>query len=291
MDISIDQARAFCQTVDLGGYTQAAQKLNKSHSSLIYLIKSLEQQCGFELFNRSEYRNKLTANGQRVYLKCQELLMKVDELEKLCFQFKEGWESTLKIVFDGLLPFDPFLDLYKKFKVEKIPTVIQTYTEFLEGVETSFDQLKADLMISILPIDSKNLKPVYLKPLKMYLVAHKEHEISKKNKKWRSNELSQFDFLTIRGSGPKLNLNTGEFEKSASFFFSDFTAKKMALIKKTGFGWLPEHLIQSELKSKTLVPIKWERESQHSVQPILYTSSSKGLGPATRMIINELTTL
>lgn len=288
MDISLDQARAFCRTVDQGGYTQASQKLNKSHSALIYLVKSLEEQCGFSLFNRNAYRNTLTPSGQRVYLKCLELLTKVDELDLLCGQFKTGWEAKLKIVFDGILPFDPFLLLFKKFKTEKIPTIIQTYTEFLEGVETNFDHLNADIMISILQCESKKLKPLYLKPKKMFLVAHKDHAISQKNKRWEFSELNEFDFLTIRGSGPKLGLNTGEFEKSASFFLSDFSVKKDAILKKSGFGWLPEHLIVKELKSKTLLPIKWERESYHVIQPILYMQNHKMSGPAAQVVIQSL---
>lgn len=288
MDISIDQARAFCRTVDQGGYTQAAQKLNKSHSALIYLVKSLEQQCGFDLFNRKAYRNSLTPSGRRIYLKCLEILSKVDELELLCGQFTAGWEANIKIVFDGILPFDPFLSLFKRFRTDKIPTIIQTYTEFLEGVEINFEHLEADIMISILPCESKSLKPIYLKTRKMYLVAHKDHPINQKSKRWEFSELEEFDFLTIRGSGPKLGLNTGEFEKSASFFLSDFSVKKEAIMKKSGFGWLPEHLIEKELNSKTLMPIKWERENHHLIQPILYMQSQKMSGPAAQMIIQSL---
>jgi DNA-binding transcriptional LysR family regulator len=288
MNISIDQAKAFCSTVDQGGYTQAAQTLNKSHPALIYLIKTLEQQCGFELFNRKAYRNTLTASGRRVYLKCLEILAKVDELNLLCGQFNQGWEAHLKIIYDGILPFEPFLLLYKKFKSEKIPTIIQTYTDYLDDVEKNFNQLQADIMITILPIENKNLKPVYLKPKKMFLVTHKEHPLAKKNKKWTSSEMDEFDFLTIRGSGPKLGLNTDEFEKSASFFLSDFSAKKEAILKKTGFGWLPEHLIEKELAAKTLLPIKWQRESLHVIQPILYMNNNKNVGPASTIILELL---
>lgn len=288
MDLSLDQAKAFCTVVEQGGYTKAANRLNKSHSSLIYLIKSLEQNCGFALFNRKEYRNVLTPLGRRIYLKCLELLNKVDELDILCGQFKYGWEPNLKIVFDGILPFDPFFSLFKKFRKDKIPTIIQTYSEFLEGVESSFDSLNADIMISILPPGNKNLRPFYLKQKRMYLVAHKDHPINQKSKKWNFNELEDFDFLTIRGSGPTLGLNTGEFEKSASIFLSDFSVKKEAILKKTGFGWLPEHLIEKELDSKLLVPIKWERESHHIIQPILFMKSHKVSGPASQIVIESL---
>ena len=288
MEISIDQARALCATVDYGGYTQAAEKLHKSHSSLIYLIRKLEQQCGFDLFNRKAYRNTLTPSGRRIYNKCHEILAQVDELERLCGQFQAGWEPSLKIVIDGILPFDPFLSLYKKFRAEKITTVIQTYTDFLEGVTNSFDHLDADIMISLLPIEDRNLKSILLRPIKTHLVAHKDHPVHQKVTKWTSSELEHFDFLTIRGSGSKLGLNTIELEKSASFFLSDFTAKKDAILKKTGFGWLPHHLIEKELKDKSLIPIKWQLENTHVLQPILYIKNQARSGLAAQLIVETL---
>lgn len=288
MEISFDQAKAFCTVVECGGYTQAAEKLHKSHSALIYLIKSLEEQCGLALFDRKGYRNKLTSSGERIYNKCIEILSKVDELQMLCGQFKKGWEPSLKIVFDGILPFDPFLQLYKKIKSENIPTIIQTYTDYLEDVEKSFYALKADILISILPIDKKDLQAYPLKSFKTHLVAHKDHPIHKSHKRWSTQDLHSFDFLTIRGSGQKLGLNTDDFEKSASFFLSDFTIKKEAILKKTGFGWLPQHLIESELKSKTLVPVKWDRDNTHKIQPSLYVSSRKEVGAATKLVIDFL---
>lgn len=284
MQMSFDQALAFCSVVDLGGYSKAAVSLNKSHSALIYLVRSLEEQCGFALFDRKGYRNTLTPEGKRVYSKCQEILAQVEELGQLCGQLKQNWEASLKIVFDGILPFDPFLKLYKKFREEKVPTVVQTYTDYLEDVEKTFEHQQADMMIGILPIEKKNIKSVYLKPFKSYLVAHRDHPINKANQKWTSKDLLNFDFLTIRGPSQKLGLQTSEFESSASFFLSDFSVKKQAIMKKTGFGWLPHHLIEAELQSRTLLPIKWERENQQKIQPILFHRVHRKSGSAAELV-------
>ncbi len=288
MQISLDQARAFCAVVDQGGYTQAAEKLHKSHSSLIYLIKILEEQCGFSLFDRKKYRNQLTPAGKRVFNKCKEILGQVQELGQLCSELKSEWEPSVKIVFDGILPFYPFLEIYKKFKSEKIPTVVQTYTDYLQDVETSFYKLNADMMISVLPIESKELETVDLPTIKNLLVAHKDHPIHKTKKKWTAQDLHEFDFLTVRGSGQKLGLNTSDFEESASFYLSDFSFKKEAILKKTGFGWLPEHMIQSELKSKTLRPVHWERKSVHEIQPIILVNKKSYGGKAVSLIVKQL---
>lgn len=288
MQISLDQAKAFCAVVDLGGYSKAAEKLYKSHSALVYLIKGLEKQCGFALFDRNAYRNSLTSSGHRVYQLCQEILSKVDELEHLCGQINGGWEAALRIVFDGILPFEPFLKIYKKFKIEKIPTVVQTYADYLQDVEKSFDSLTADIMISVVPVQNRDLLAVHLKPFKSHLVAHKDHPIHDTNKRWSIDELHEFYFLTIRGSDQNLGLNTLEFEESASFFFSDFSVKKEAIMKKTGFGWLPDHMIENEFKNRTLIPIKWERKSTHEIQPIVYLRKNALGGQAIQHILEIL---
>lgn len=288
MDISIDQARAFCAVVDSGSYNQAAERLHKSHPALIYLVRSLEQQCAVELFDRRGYRNTLTTNGRRIYGKCLEILAKVDELEQLCVHFNEGWEASIKIVFDGILPFDPFLKLFKAFKAQKVPTQVQTYSDYLDGVDQSFHKLNADMMISIVPVSTKGLEVIQLRSFKHLLVAHKDHPVHQNKKKWLVEELKQFDFLTIRGAGETLGLNTIEFEETASFFLGDFSFKKEAVLKNAGFGWLPQHLIESELKHETVLPVRWERPNVIEMRPVLYVRKGINRGRAIELIINFL---
>lgn len=288
MQITLDQAKAFCYVVDYKGYSKAAEKLHKSHSSLIYLVESLEQQCGFALFDREQYRNKLSASGERVYNKCTEILKKVNELQELCSQLNNNWEPSLKIILDGILPFNDFFHLHQLFRDKKIPTIIQTYTDYLEGIEETFDKLDADIMISIIPINRRDLKATYMKPFNSHLVAHKNHPIHQKNIKWTSEDLMNFDFLTIRQSGERLGLSTSELDKTASFFLSNFLVKKEAILNQAGFGWLPHHLIEKELQKKILLPVKWERESIQKVQPIIYFKNRKSSGPAVDLIVNKL---
>lgn len=288
MQISIDQAKALCAIVEDGGYTKAAESLHKSHSSLVYLLKGLEEQCGFPIFDRKAYRNTLTPSGRRVYQACSEILGKVNELGRLCEQLNQGWEPSVRIVFDGILPFDPFLKIYKKFKSEKSPTVVQTYADYLQDVEKSYHSLNADIMISVLPVEGRDLEAVPLKTFKSHLVAHKDHPIHQSSRKWTLDELHQFYFLTIRGSNQRFGLNTSEFEQSASFFMSDFSAKKQAIMKEVGFGWLPEHMIETELKNHSLAPIKWERKSTHEVRPIIYIRKQAVGGRAIGLIVDLL---
>lgn len=290
MSISLEQAKAFCAVVEQKGYAQAAEYLNKSHSALVYLIKSLESQLNVQVFDRESYRNQLTPTGRRVFQKCKEIMSKVEELDILCQELHDDWEASVKVVFDGIMSIHPFIEIYKEFKLLSIPTIVQTYTDYLQDVEKTFENLQADMMISVSPVKNKNLISFELEPLKIFLVAHKDHPLNKQNKKWTLSEMKQFYFLTVHGDVQLLGLNTSVFEESASFFLSDFSFKKEAIIKKLGFGWLPEHLIESELKNKVLVPVKWERKSESTIQPILYIKKQSTGGQSVKMIKDRLIT-
>lgn len=286
MSISIEQAKALCAVVDYGGISRASEKLNKSHTSLIYFIKSFEDTYKVQLFNRTGYRNTLTEFGEQIYRQCQNLILQAEKIEDMAINFHNGWETKVKIVYDGSLPFDPFLKLYKKVQNEKNPTIIQNYSSHLSQVEKNFDEINADLMISIIPSQRTDLKLTPLKPFKFVLVAHKDHVIHKSKRKWAEKDLSQFSFLTIKNTEPQLGLSTSVFEDSARFYLSDFSLKKEALLKKVGFGWLPEHMIENELKNKILLPVKWERKSYSEVQPLLYTRLHSHMGLTTQLIID-----
>lgn len=286
--MTIDQARALVGVVEFGGYAKAAEKLGKSHSALVYLIRSLESYCGLKIFEPKAYRSTLTAEGKKVWFKCQEILAKVDELDQMCGLFSDKWEASLKIVLDGILPFDPFLKIYQDFRKTKVPTVVQTYTDFLQDVETTFVSMEADMLISILPIRASGVDTIELSPFRSLLVAHRDHPVHQSTKRWRMEELHDFSFLTVRGSRSQLGLSTTEFEESASFFFSDFASKKVAIQKKVGFGWLPEQMIEAELRSRVLVPVKWERKSHHDIRPVLGVRRSSQGGHAAQLVIEAL---
>jgi len=169
---------------------------------------------------------------------------------------------------------------------------VQTYTDYLHDVEKTYLNLGADLMISFMPLQTKNYDQITLPSMKNYLVAHKDHAIHQTKKKWSLNELKAFHFLTVRGSAQALGLNTKEFEESSSFFLSDFSFKKNAILKKIGFGWLPEHMIEVELKNHTLKPVSWERKNIQVMHPIIYHQKNKALGKAAKLVVailkNEL---
>jgi DNA-binding transcriptional LysR family regulator len=290
MDITLDQARAFCAVVEHRSYVAAARSLHKSHSSLVYAIQCLEEQCGFQVLDRRQYRSTLTPKGKRAYEKCRALLGAEADLKNLCRDLEAGWEPSVRIVYDGVLPTEPFVHILKTLRDQNIPTRVQIYSDYLHGVEKSFEELNAQFMVAVVPPQDPANTYISraLKPMKSLLVAHKDHPLHARAEPWSIEELKTFTFLTVRGADQSLRLGTKELEDSSAFHLSDFSFKKDAILKRTGFGWLPEYMIRSELKAKTLRKIRWERSSEQNLHPQILYKKESVRGRASQMILENL---
>lgn len=288
MNISLDQARCFCALVEKQSYQAAAKELHRSHSAIVYAINCFEEQTGLTLLNRKKYRSTLTPEGQRIYQQCRKLLESASQLEQVCTELTSGWEPKISLVYDGVLSSDPFLGIFEYFKQQKIPTTVSIFSEFLHGVEKSFSDLEADFMISILQPKQANLVTVALRPIKLWLVAHRDHPIHDSKNAWTLSDLKQFTFFTVRGADRSLNLGTKELEEISTFHLADFSLKKTAILRGAGFGWLPEHLIIKEHKRGLLRPIKWEHPSLQELKPNLLYRKRAVTGRAGQLVLKLL---
>ena len=64
MILMMSKYRVFCTVVELGSFTQAANKLNYSQSAVSQTIKALEQELGTTLVSRQTHRLQLTRDGE-----------------------------------------------------------------------------------------------------------------------------------------------------------------------------------------------------------------------------------
>ncbi len=290
MKITLEEARTLDALARAGSFAKAAEALRKSHPAVIYSIRSMEEQTGLKLLDRSSYRTRLTRAGERVWKECRRLLTAEQELEKVCQDLGSGWEPDLKIVVDGLVPFDTILRALQSLRERKVPTQVRVYEEFLSGVEATFTQLKADLMISVLPPEKNSLETIRLRPIKSYLVASAKHPLGRHKGRVPLATLREHAFLTVRGSDVRLNLPTSLLEESSAYHLSNFQSKKSAILQGLGYGWLPEALVRQELDAGRLRIVRWENESVHEFVPHAHTRGSRRLGRAGRAFMDAYLT-
>jgi DNA-binding transcriptional LysR family regulator len=282
--VTIEQARALDALDRAGTFAAAATELRRGHTSVLYLIRTLEDMLGFAVLDRTGYRTRLTAHGRRVLEGCRALLAAEAELATAIVELRSGWEPTLSVVFDGIVPIDPLLRAVGRLVHENVPTRIDVRAEFLAGVEDAFERSAAELMIAVLPPRELGLTALELAPLPASLVVRADHALAQGRHDERA--LRGHLLLTVRGSDPRLELSTSGIEARSTVHLNDFAAKRAAILAGIGYGWLPDVLIAPELARGRLRRIRWSRASTHVFRPRLYHRGHPG--PAARQLIEAL---
>src|SRR3546814_7297595 len=63
--ISLEQWRALTAVVEVGGYAQAAEALNKTQSTITYAVQKIESLLGLKIFEIQGRKAQLTREGER----------------------------------------------------------------------------------------------------------------------------------------------------------------------------------------------------------------------------------
>lgn len=288
VEITLDQARALDALARHGTFAKAAASLHKQHTAVLYALKGLEAQTGLSLLDRTGYRTKLTPEGELVLAHCRRMLDAERELGSLCEVIRTGWEPRLGIVFDGIVQADPVLRVVGELARERVPTRLTVTAEFLGGVEEAFVRAGADVMVSVLPPKTVSLRSRAMAPLRALLVAHKGHPLVLKGAAVGDDDLRGQVLLVVRGSDPRLRLSTDALDVPTVVSLNDFHAKKTSLLEGLGYGWMPEHLIEKELRRGTLERVRWKAGSTHTYQPHVYTRAGHAPGRAAQRVIDAL---
>lgn len=284
-EITLDQARALDALARRGTFARAAAELRRGHTSVMYLLRTLEASLGFAVLDRSGYRTRLTPHGERILEGCRRLLAADAALVAAAAELRAGWEPRVSVVFDGIVPIEPLLHAVGDLARERAATRLDVRAEFLAGVEDAFEAGEADLMIAVLPPRRAGLVAVALPTIHASLVAHARHPLARGRHALAS--VCAHVLLTVRGSDPRLELPTAGLDLASTIQLNDFAAKRAAILAGIGFGWLPDDQIGPELARGRLRRIQWPRPSSHAFHPRLYHRGAPG--PAARRLIEALT--
>lgn len=105
---SNDVLQAFVQAATLGSFSAAARKLGKSQSTISAAIAGLEIDLGLELFDRRTRKPGLTAAGQVMLGKAEDILAASNRLEMAASQLSQGLEPRLTVVISDTYQSDRF---------------------------------------------------------------------------------------------------------------------------------------------------------------------------------------
>ncbi len=275
MKHSLDQLLVLEAIERLGTFAKAAEELHRVPSAVSYSVKTMEEQLGLRLFERLGNRTQLTAEGRRILAAGREVLARAEELERLAFVMREGWEPELHVVVDGVYPMEPLARALKGLAEAGAPTRVRLDVEYQEGVPERWQQDRADLMI-ILDFDPEDdpLQMQALPPLEMVLVQAPEGRAP-------HYELVVRDSALRYRRAPKAAFEGGD----NVVHLSDFHGKRLALLAGVGQGWMPLHLVQDDLTAGALTLVEGKR---WTYRPQAVWRQGQELGRAGTLFLEQL---
>jgi DNA-binding transcriptional LysR family regulator len=128
---TIQQWRTLQAVVDYSGYAQAAQKLNKSQSSLNHAVAKLQGMLDVQLLKVIGRKAVLTAAGHVMLRRSRYLTQNVEDLELLAININQDWEPEIQVVIDLAYPGQRLYRVLKEFLTQSRGSQFKQLTAFL----------------------------------------------------------------------------------------------------------------------------------------------------------------
>lgn len=288
MNFTLDAIQTLAAVVDTGSFAGAGAQLHRVPSAVSYQIRQLEQSLSVDLFDRSGHRAVLTAAGRAVLDEGRFLLARARRIERLAARFDAGFEARLQVIVDGAVPSGAVLTALTQLGEDRIPTHVQLRTEFRSGVPERFEELEADLMLTLVLPDDPLLVVERLPDLTFVLVASPQHP-AHQTRAVNLADLQEHLELSVHDSARRTSSqDTNLLPGARVFYVGDFAAKREGLLRGLGLGWMPLHLVDEDLERGELVELDVLPSARRTFPLALVTRLDRPLGRTGKQLYEQL---
>lgn len=272
--MTYDQLEMLEAIVEQGTFKAASEFLHKSQPSLSTGIKKLEEEFGIVLFDRNDYRPKLTSQGKTFYRWAKESL---DSFRSLSVVAKEMGqhqvESKLTVVIDPLVEYCDIHGVFQTCLTPQSPTELTLLSAILDNGKEMVLEEKADFAIGTLltnddKLESFPFRRTSLIPVAVEIIAH---------------EYKKYPQVVVQSSSSQ-----GGLTKGLKCYVSDHSMKYKLIQGGYGWGRLARHEIQQELDDKLLVEIKDPVVKEIDIDFYVIRHRHRPMGPVARKVWEEL---
>lgn len=278
------------QEIDKAGSIQAAaESLNKSHTTLIYSIKKLEEQLDIKLLEVKGRRATLTDLGKSLLRRASGMLEQAIELEDLSKQISAGVESEITVSIDHLcdptLLYQPMAEYLKRNRLTSIRVIETSLSKTFEMVTTE----QADIAIINIPITNYPAQSFSLTT--MVPVVSITHPLAEQE------QLCMSDFAThcqvvIRDLGSpeqkgQSAQDVGWLKSKQRITVDNFDHAFRAIEQGVGFCRLPEHIVAKRNQGQLKV-LKVEQNERYQIPLHITLPKGAKTGPAAKCFYDLL---
>ncbi|HFD87020.1 MAG TPA: LysR family transcriptional regulator [Gammaproteobacteria bacterium] len=254
---SLRQLQTLDAVVRGGSFQAGAKILHRSHPSVINLMRSLEEQVGFVLFDRSGYRTQLTEAGEAFYKHALRLLREQAELEALAGFLREGNEARLRIVIGDITPLDETLRVLRGFTQRHPQVQLDLDFENLSGPRERLLDGDADLILHHVDPSDPRFEIQKISEVKIVPVVAPGFLQFIPDSETRYAALRPYTQCIIRDTARRVEKESHfVLEDAHCITVGDQHTKKSIIVQGMAWGHMPDFMVARELEEGALISIE-----------------------------------
>ncbi|MCV6612705.1 MAG: LysR family transcriptional regulator [Amphritea sp.] len=270
-----------------GSIQAAATVLNKSHTTLIYAIKKLEEQLGVALVEIQGRRTVLTENARVLLRRAAPLLDQARELEVVSAQLSSGVESEITISIDHLCDPAWLYEPMAEYLAQNSTTSIQVIETSLSKTTEAVTSEQTDVAIINLPVTNFPAEAFGLTSMVPVVSVH--HPLADKTYLTMADLATSCQIVVrdLGGTGTQQNQDVGWLKSHQRITVDNFDHALRAVASGVGFCRLPSHIVEA-CSDDSLKVLQIEHAEMYQVPLHLTLPKGAATGPAARCFYDFL---
>jgi DNA-binding transcriptional LysR family regulator len=288
--MTLEQLRVLHAVVTQGSFRGAAQELNKSQPALSLMLKKLEDILGFQILSRDAYRPVLTKQGSVFYAHALRVLEESRELLELSQTLGGENESEVHLGVSATCPLHKVLSAIDDISQVYPSTHIRLSIDVMGGPLQKLMNGDADMIIATR--DGVELDDVSLstfEEISIVPVCHANYEAAQMDGPIAPAMMAKYPQIVVSGGEQtRFEQSRDVMPENRKWSVSDFQAKKEIIKSKMGWGGLPMHLIEDEIRSGELKILNLDHFPVRHSQLMLMRRRGAVLGPVAKALWQRL---
>ncbi len=284
--MTLEQLRMLVAIAEGGGMLSAAEQLHKTQPTISIAMKKLEDELELQILSRDGYRARLTAAGEALCQQARVILKQSQKLRGMAQHLAQGNEPELRIAIEASCPLDFVLDRLAGCEKDFPDTQFNLMGETLWGALERLQRGEADLAISPWFEESLEFEALPITTATLVSVASAKFRDTFATSELTLNDLKNSVQVVVRDSSRKPRQQSfGYLPEGRHWYVTDHLTKKAIILAGMGWGRLHNHLIEEELKSGALMPLKIQNyQSTFDVKICLARLMGQPVGPVAESL-------
>ncbi|MEP1445238.1 MAG: LysR family transcriptional regulator [Paraglaciecola sp.] len=288
--MTLEQLKVFAAVVKYGSIRAASTQIYKSAPSISSAIKALESHLDLKLFSRDGYRLILTEDGHDFHVKALQTLRSATELYSSSKQKGKKKNQQITMSIDAFFPQCYVINLIESIREDYPDMQLRMTTEYHGEAFKNIISDSADLAIT--PLRGKieeNVELKYISSVRIIPVAAPNSKIAQLLSPVSS--LDVLDHTQIVIGEPSKNISELALSKvkgAKTFYVTEMSTKRAMIMSGLGWGELPEHLVEQEIKNGSLVKLNFDSQLKNFSEHYLVRKMDLEHGPLANNIWTSL---